>query len=60
MKMVHWGIKGWVSDKNGYPLQDMEILVEGLESKPIRTTNRGEYWRLLLPGQYKVQAIGFG
>lgn len=60
MKLVHYGIKGLVADKNGYPLQDMSVLVENLESKPIRTSARGEYWRLLLPGEYSVQVVGFG
>lgn len=60
MKMAHQGIKGVVTDHNGYPLTDMELLVEGLESKPVRTTKRGEFWRLLLPGKYNVQVIGFG
>lgn len=60
MKMVHQGVKGIVTDHNGYPLDDMQVFVEGLESKPMRTTKRGEYWRLLLPGQYNVQITGFG
>lgn len=60
MKMVHRGIKGIVTDNNGYPLQDMEISVSNLENKPIRTTARGEYWRLLLPGEYDIQVTGFG
>lgn len=60
MKMTHQGIKGVVTDHNGYPLEDMEVLVGGLESKPIRTTDRGEFWRLLMPGQYDVQVHGFG
>lgn len=60
MKLVHLGIKGIVTDSNRYPLQDIEIIVEGAEQKPVRTTSRGEYWRLLLPGTYRVQAIGFG
>lgn len=54
------GIKGLVTDSNRYPLEDMEIVVYGLERKPVRTTARGEYWRLLLPGTYRVQAVGFG
>lgn len=60
MKLVHRGVKGIVTDPNGYPLQDIEILVDGLEPKPVRTTARGEYWRLLLPGVYRIQAVGFG
>lgn len=60
MKLSHMGIKGIVTDSNRYPLEDIEINVDGLERKPVRTTARGEFWRLLLPGQYRVQAIGFG
>lgn len=60
MKLTHMGIKGIVTDSNRYPLEDIEIIVDGLERKPVRTTARGEFWRLLLPGQYRVQAIGFG
>lgn len=60
MKLSHLGIKGIVTDSNRYPLEDIEIIVDGLERKPVRTTARGEFWRLLLPGQYRVQAIGFG
>lgn len=60
MKMVHVGVKGVVTDNNGYPLKDMEFIVGGIESKPILTTQRGEYWRLLLPGHYDVQVVGFG
>ena len=29
------------------------VLVEGIH-KPIVTTSRGEYWRLLSPGKYKL------
>lgn len=60
MKMVHVGVKGVVTDNNGYPLKDMEIVVGGLESKRVRTTERGEYWRLLMPGEYDIQVVGFG
>lgn len=60
MKHVHTGCKGLVKDTNGYPLRDAEIIVRGIEAKPIRTTQYGEYWRLLTPGRYTVQAIAFG
>lgn len=60
MKQVHLGVKGLVTDLNRYPIRDAEILVEGIEQKTVRTTNRGEYWRLLKPGQYNIQAIAFG
>lgn len=53
-------LQGLVQDVNGYPIRGAEVLVQGLEQKPIRTTERGEYWRLLEPGTYNVQVIAFG
>lgn len=60
MKMIHNGIKGVVKDTNGYPIPDAEVIVNGYERKPIRATERGEYWRLLLPGIYDVHVLAFG
>lgn len=60
IKLTHIGIKGLVKDINGYPINDAEIYVQGLEDKPMRTTERGEFWRLLTPGTYNVRAIAFG
>lgn len=60
MKRVHIGVKGLVKDTNGYPISEAEIVVRGPETKAVRTTNRGEYWRLLMPGTYIIQAVAFG
>lgn len=60
MKQVHSGIKGLVQDVNGYPVKGAEIMVEHLEQKSVTTTERGEYWRLLLPGTYNVYVSAFG
>ncbi|XP_067635881.1 carboxypeptidase D isoform X2 [Eurosta solidaginis] len=60
LKLAHIGIKGLVTDASGYPINDASIVVSGIEDKPIRTTQRGEYWRLLTPGLYNVQALAFG
>lgn len=60
LKLAHIGVKGIVKDVNGYPIHDASIVVSGLEEKPIRTTRRGEYWRLLTPGIYNIQALAFG
>ncbi|XP_055374956.1 carboxypeptidase D isoform X2 [Condylostylus longicornis] len=60
IKLAHVGIKGLITDLNGYPIADAKLVVEGLEGKPILSTDRGEYWRLLTPGQYKIQAQAFG
>ncbi|CRK97571.1 CLUMA_CG010957, isoform A [Clunio marinus] len=60
MKLIHTGIKGLIKDVSGYPINDAEIYVQGVEEKPVRTTERGEFWRLLTPGTYNVRAIAFG
>lgn len=60
MKLTHMGVKGLVTDTRGHPIPDAEIIVENLEEKNIRTTSRGEYWRLLTPGLYRIQALAFG
>ncbi|XP_037900268.1 carboxypeptidase D isoform X2 [Glossina fuscipes] len=60
LKQAHIGIKGLVKDVNGYPIHDARIVVSGFEGKTVRTTQRGEYWRLLVPGTYDVLAMAFG
>uniref|UniRef100_A0A1B0G947 Peptidase M14 domain-containing protein n=1 Tax=Glossina morsitans morsitans TaxID=37546 RepID=A0A1B0G947_GLOMM len=60
VKQAHIGIKGLVKDVNGYPIHDARIFVSGFEGKTVRTTQRGEFWRLLVPGIYDVQAMAFG
>lgn len=54
------GVKGLVKDTNQFPIADAEISIKGIEAKSVRTTDRGEYWRLLVPGIYTIQAIAFG
>ena len=50
MEAVHSGIKGNVIDgTTGQPVQNAEIKIRG-NSKVVRTTRDGEYWRLLTPG----------
>lgn len=60
IELAQIGVKGLVRDTNGYPIADAQIVVENLEDKPIRTTTRGEYWRLLDKGIYTVYATAFG
>ena len=55
IQSVHIGIKGIVSRPNHSPAEHAKVIVEG-NKKVVKTTERGEYWRLLLPGIYYVYA----
>lgn len=53
IEATHMGIRGLVKDTSGNPVEGAEIVVEGHDHF-VRTTKRGEYWRLLLPGKYRI------
>ncbi|XP_043268241.1 carboxypeptidase D-like [Venturia canescens] len=59
LEQAHIGIKGLVLNENNQPIEVAQIMVEGI-SHNVTTTNRGEYWRLLLPGNYKISASAWG
>lgn len=53
MQQVHLGVKGQVLDGDGRPVQNALVEVEGRRNLcPFRTNQHGEYYRLLLPGNY--------
>ncbi|KAM4748863.1 carboxypeptidase M [Rhinophrynus dorsalis] len=53
MKQVHMGIKGQVFDMNGNPIPDAIVEVQGWKHIcPYKTNQNGEYYLLLLPGNY--------
>ncbi|XP_067111101.1 LOW QUALITY PROTEIN: carboxypeptidase M [Osmerus mordax] len=53
MQQVHLGVKGQVLDWDGQPVQNAVVEVEGRRNLcPFRTDRHGEYYRLLLPGNY--------
>ncbi|XP_052867429.1 carboxypeptidase D [Anopheles cruzii] len=60
MKLVHVGVKGLVTDSAGYAIKDADVIVSGID-RNMRTSDRGEYWRLLVPGKYniRVEAVGY-
>jgi len=60
LKLVHIGVKGLVTDASGRPILDAEIIVEGADEKLVRTSVRGEFWRLLTEGTYNIYATAFG
>jgi len=55
MESVHMGVKGLVTDENGNGIHGAKIWVQGIDH-PISTTERGEYWRLLVDGTYNISA----
>ncbi|XP_054878041.1 carboxypeptidase M [Poeciliopsis prolifica] len=53
IRQVHLGVKGQVFDGWGMPVQNAVVEVEGRRNIcPFRTNQHGEYYRLLLPGNY--------
>ncbi|KAF6216380.1 hypothetical protein GE061_000722 [Apolygus lucorum] len=54
MKNVHMGVKGVISLEDGTPVPQAAIEIIGNGHK-VYSTDRGEYWRLLLPGQYTMK-----
>lgn len=56
---VHKGVKGFVKDSQGSPIPGAAIHVDN-RRKEVITAKDGDYWRLLLPGGYKVTATARG
>ncbi|XP_074428958.1 carboxypeptidase M isoform X2 [Larus michahellis] len=57
IKQVHLGVKGQVTDKNGNPIPDAIVEAQGRPHVcPYRTNEHGEYFLLLLPGTYVINA----
>ena len=55
LSAVDGGVKGVVVDHSGRPFIGARVRVEGIDKETI-TSDRGEFWRLLLPGTYIVTA----
>jgi len=58
VEAAQWGVKGLVTDASGEPVLDADVVVEGINHN-VTTSNRGEYWRLLLPGNYRLRASAY-
>ena len=58
-RFVHAGVKGVARDVSGSPLDGVSISVIGRDDHDVRTTQHGDYWRLLLPGSYQIQVHCF-
>ncbi|XP_001943589.2 carboxypeptidase D isoform X2 [Acyrthosiphon pisum] len=61
MQQAHRGVKGFVTNQiTGKPIPNATVSLTDRENY-INTTVNGEYWKILLPGVYKlrVNAIGY-
>ena len=56
---VHKGVKGFVKDIEGTAIPNVTINVLDRDHN-ITATEQGEYWRLLVPGEYQVMATAPG
>ena len=59
-KQVHLGLKGVVLDSvSRRPIPKAVVTVDGIDHAVV-TTDRGEFWRLLLPGTYNLTVRAYG
>ena len=54
LESAHSGVKGHVWDQDGCPVIGAFVILEDRD-KSVVTSNRGEFWRLLLPGSYQIK-----
>ena len=52
--MHNTGIRGFVFDEKGRPIEGAKIIIEN-RAKKVKTYKDGDYWRLLVPGSYIVR-----
>jgi len=55
---VHAGVKGIVRNEEGEPIEKAMVAVGKM--KPVKTSRNGEYWKLILPGNYSVVVTAVG
>lgn len=51
---AHRGVQGFVSDQTGGPIEKASLKIKGRDVG-FQTTKYGEFWRILLPGVYKLE-----
>lgn len=56
---AHRGVQGFVMDPNGSPIERAQLKVKGRDVG-FATTKYGEFWRVLMPGVYKLEVFADG
>uniref|UniRef100_A0A0B6YSD7 Peptidase M14 domain-containing protein n=1 Tax=Arion vulgaris TaxID=1028688 RepID=A0A0B6YSD7_9EUPU len=56
LKKVHVGVKGIIQNTQGIPIENAEVHVSGI-NHVIKSSDKGEYWRILAPGTYTVSFV---
>lgn len=60
IELIHIGVTGRVQSNIGHPISNAAITINNLKHITY-TTKNGEFWRLLLPGNYSItiEAVGY-
>ena len=56
LEVARTAARGLVTHQDGRPASGATVVVSD-RPKDLVTTERGEWWRLLVPGSYRVQAV---
>ncbi|XP_077291470.1 carboxypeptidase D isoform X2 [Arctopsyche grandis] len=56
---AHRGAHGFVMDDNGNPVEKASLKIKGRDVG-FQTTKYGEFWRILMPGMYKMEVYADG
>lgn len=59
MEQVNRGVKGFVLDDKGHGVRNADISVVGIEH-PVKSASDGDYWRILVPGDYEISVTAYG
>lgn len=59
MSEANKGVRGLVLDTSGAPIPDAKLKIKGRDFS-FRSSKRGEFWRVLLPGEYVIQVKANG